>query len=195
MPHPPQRNTLSILKSAIKILFGSIDHWTIILGEGSCPFLLPCFFPQMNDNFRHVLNYEAPLTAGNVGTCPRGALEQGHCHQGWSIELQIMEGILFSWQWLVLLNQNDVTHIPPRIFLAQEIRPARLFSLCNFANSADCETALQSFPFCLLPCHHCLKGSQTLMLSYWSSNDCQLFVDFKPRKLHSHLNSQLFCQR
>ena len=82
MPHPPQRNTLSILKSAIKILFGSIDHWNIILEEGSCPLLLPRFFPQMNDNFRHVLNYEAPLTAGNVGTCPRGALEQGHCHQG-----------------------------------------------------------------------------------------------------------------
>ena len=92
----------------------------------------------MNDNFRHVLNYEAPLTAGNVGTCPRGALEQGHCHQGWSIELQIMEGILFSWQWLVLLNQNDATLIPLRIFSAVEIRPARLFSLCNFANSADC---------------------------------------------------------
>ena len=92
----------------------------------------------MNDNFRHVLNYEAPLTAGNVGTCPRGALEQGHCHQGWSIELQIMEGILSSWQWLVLLDQNDATLIPLRIFSAVEIRPARLFSLCNFANSADC---------------------------------------------------------
>ena len=54
----------------------SLDH---SIGGGE---LLPCFFPQMNDNFRHVLNYEAPLTAGNVGTCPRGALEQGHCHQG-----------------------------------------------------------------------------------------------------------------
>ena len=118
------------------MLLGNIDHWIILLGEGSC--WLPCFFPQMNDNFRHVLNYEAPLTAGNVGTCPRGALEQGHCHQGWSIELQIMEGILSSWQWLVLLDQNDATLIPLRIFSAVEIRPARLFSLCNFANSADC---------------------------------------------------------
>ena len=165
------------------MLLGNIDHWIILLVEGSC--WLPCFFPQMNDNFRHVLNYEAPLTAGNVGTCPRGALEQGHCHQGWSIELQIMEGILFSWQWLVLLNLNVVTHIHQRIFFACEA------GLSHFVTLPIPQTALQSFPFCPLPCHHCLKGSQTLILSYWSSNDCQL-VGWK---LHCYVNSQLFCRR
>ena len=181
MPPPPLLHLIH-LKRWIKFLVG--QHWSLhhYIGGGE---LLPCFFPRMNDNFRHVLNYEAPLTAGNVGTCPRGALEQGHCHQGWSIELQIMEGILFSWQWLVLLNQNDATLIPLRIFLAEEIRPARLFSLCNFANSADCPP---KFPILSSPVSSLPEGFKNW---YWAI-DPQMIVGWK---LHSQVKSRLFCRR